>query len=110
LMPIRQVALENPLPSALYIYRVDGQNRVLTPTPQGAPLVKDLSLGLTTHYVADITNFVNSQLQIDATNSNALLILLDDRQYRSSVNRLYIGDSRNQYSMKFKLYYVTLSN
>ena len=110
LSPIKEFKSQSALPPVLYIFRVDGQNRLLTASPQGATLARDLELGQNTHYVADVTSFVNSQIQTDAFNINGLLILLDDKQYRSTFNRLYIGDQRSQFAMKIKLYFISLSN
>lgn len=110
LMPIHTYVGDNPPPNTLYIYRVDALNRLLTVSPQGAVLLRDVESGANTHYQADITAFVNSQIQTDQVNNNAMLILLDDNQFRSTVNRVYIGDKKNQFAMKIKLYYISLSN
>ncbi len=110
MVPIKGSYTHDPLPPTLSLYPVDKQNRYLSLTPFTAGLFKDLELGRNTRYQVDVTGFVNGQLQNNTFNNNALLILLDDRQYRSSVNRLYLGDKKNLYNMKIKLYFVTLSN
>jgi hypothetical protein len=110
LRPLLTGTSQSAPPPVLSIYRVDGENRLLTAAPQGAPLIKDLELGQNTRYSADITAFVNFQIQSDVINSNALLLLLDNAQYSSSINRVYIGDQKNDYQLKLKLYYISLSN
>ena len=109
-VPVKGSYLTNPLPATLLMYPVDGQNNLISSSPGALQYVKDLDLGLTSAYRADVTAFVNSQIQNNVNNNNALLILLDDTQYRSTVNRVYLGDQKNQYTMKLKLYFLTLSN
>lgn len=109
LMPLNSSYKTDPLPIGLSVYAVNEQNKLLTTASTAARLVKDIDLGRNTRYQVDVTAFVNSQIQNDITNKNALLVLLDDASYRSSVSRLYFGDKRNpQFDMKIKLYYLTL--
>lgn len=110
IMPIVGSYKQDPLPTVLSVYAVNEHNFLISNAAQAARLIKDTDLGRNTHYTADITSFVNSQIQNDAINKNALLVLLDDATFRSTVNRLYVGDQRNFYNMKLKLYYLTLSN
>lgn len=110
MVPVRSSIRPDPLPPVLSLYRVDGLNRLLSNVPLGGRLLIDGESGRNTHYEADVTSFVNTQIQTDAFNNNGLLILLDDKQYRSSVNRLYVGDRKNQYKLRLRLYYITLSN
>jgi hypothetical protein len=110
LVPISGSYTRDPLPASVALYPVDKFNQYLTNRPFTAGLFKDLELGRNTSYRADITGFVNAQIQNSTFNNNALLVLLDDLPYRSSVNRLYLGDKKNPNNMKIKLYFVTLSN
>jgi hypothetical protein len=108
--PIRTSYLTDPLPPILVMYIVDGQNNLLSGTPFTVRLIKDVEYGRNTVYQVDVTSFVNSQIPNIINSQFALLILLDDSQYRSTVNRLYLGDQRNPYGMKLNLYYLTLPN
>ena len=106
--PIRMSYITDPLPPVLVMYIVDGQNNLLSGTPFTVRLIKDVEYGRNTVYQVDVTSFVNSQIPNIINSQFALLILQDDSQYRSTVNRLYLGDQRNQYGMKLNLYYLTL--
>lgn len=111
LLPVNTAYNTDPLPSALTVYAVNEQNKLLSTTGTAGRLITDLDLGRNTRYQVDITSFVNSQIQNDAVNHNALLVLLDDATFRSSVNRLYFGDKINtSFGMRIKLYYLTLPN
>lgn len=109
-VPIKEFESQSSLPPILSVFIADGLNQLLSNFPHGGILIKDVESGQNTRYATDITDFVNSQIQTNAFNNNALLISLDDNQFRSSVNRLYIGDPKYQYGMKIKIYYITLSN
>jgi hypothetical protein len=109
-VPVKGSYLTNPLPAAMRMYVVDAENNLLSASAGTLGYVKDLDLGRSSAYKADVTAFVNAQIQTDLNNKNALLILLDDTQYRSTVDRVYLGDQKNQYAMKIKLFYLTLSN
>jgi hypothetical protein len=108
--PIRSSYITDPLPPVLVMYIVDGQNNLLSATPLAIRLVKDLEYGRNTVYQCDVTSFVNSQIPTIVNTQYALLILLGDSQYRSTVNRLYIGDPMNADNMRLRLYYLTLPN
>jgi hypothetical protein len=109
-VPVKGSYLTNPLPAVMLMYPVDAENNILSASPGTLRYIRDLDLGRTSAYEADVTSFVNTQIQTDMNNKNALLILLDDTQNRSTVNRVYLGDQKNQYAMKIKLFYLTLSN
>lgn len=108
--PIRTSYISNPLPPVLLMSFVDEQNNLLSVAPLPIRLVKDVEYGRNTLYAADVTSFVNSQILNIINTKFALLIAPDDSQYRSTVNRLYMGDQLNQYNMKLRLYYLTLPN
>lgn len=116
--PIKPYAT-NQLPQTLIMNFVNEQNNLLINTPFGIPLIKDVEYGRNTLYSADVTSFVNAQLPNILDTKNALLILVDDAAldankvshgYRSSVDRLYLGDQNNQYNMKLRIFYLTLPN
>ncbi len=106
----RDSYLTNPLPPTLVMYYVDRQNNYITTQPIGIRLYKDLEYGRNTSYSTDVTSFVNSQIPNVINTRNALLIRLDDTQFTSTVNRLYLGDQHSAYTMTLKLYYVSLPN
>ena len=110
LRPIRSSYVTDPLPPVLVMYIVDAQNNLLSGTPFPIRLVKDVEYGRNTVYQGDVTTFVNSQIPNIINTHIALLILLDDSQFRSTVNRLYLGDQHNTYGMKLRLFYLTLPN
>jgi len=107
--PVRTSYITDPLPPVLTMYLVDEGNNLLSQVPSSR-LAKDVQYGLNTVYQSDVTSFVNSQIPNIINSKFALLVLLDDSQYRSTVNRLYLGDQMNRYNMRLRLYYLTLPN
>jgi hypothetical protein len=98
-----------PIPLALTGYIVDGQNSILSQSTYSAVLVDDNeNLERSIRYRVDITSFINQQLLTDAENENALLFLINDTNFRNTIARLAVGDSKSQYQMKLSLYFVTL--
>jgi hypothetical protein len=98
-----------PIPLSLTGYIVDSQNSVLTNSTYTAVLVDDNeNLERSIRYSVDITSFINQQLITDATNQNALLFIINDTNFRNTIARLAVGDSRSEYPMKLSLYFVTL--
>ncbi len=97
------------IPTSLVGYFVDSENTILTSTTYTAPLVDDTeNLERSIRYSVDIASFVNSQLLTDANNENALLFVINDSNFKNTLGRLAIGDTKSQYTMKLNLYYVTL--
>lgn len=103
-----------PLPSHLKMYAVNDRNEIyadLLSPPYGAgtvPLIEDVDLNRDTYYKVDITNFIESQLDIEEFNENAILLSLVDEDIRSSVNRLYVGDQNNEFEMELALYFAVV--
>ncbi len=98
-----------PIPLALTGYIVDGLNSILSQSTYTATLVDDNeNLERNIRYRVDITSFINQQLQTDVNNENGLLFLINDTNFRNTIARIAVGDSKSQYQMKLSLYFVTL--
>ncbi len=99
-----------PIPLSLVGYIVDGQNSILSNSTYSAVLVDDNeNLERNVRYNVDITSFINQQLLTDVNNDNALLFLINDTNFRNTIARLAVGDSKSAYQMKLSLYFVSLS-
>ena len=112
-IPVNGSYRTHPLPPLLFMYPVDGQNNLLSTSLGALRYITSYDLSVTSSYQADVTAFVNSQIQNNVINKNALLILLDDLrdpQYRSAVDHLYLGDQKSLYTMQLKLYFLSLPN
>jgi hypothetical protein len=96
-----------PLPGRYAIYAVDKFNDIYGAYQNSLVLLKDDLLDRDTHYIADVTNFVKSQLSNDLTNQNALLFF--PANPGSSVDRVYAGDGNSKYSMELKIYYTQIN-
>jgi hypothetical protein len=108
LVPIKGIHDPNtPLPSALLINAVNYRNLSYASYPYQAQLIEDPYLGRDTHYSVNVKDFIMQQLAIEEFNDNALLFTLNDIDFRSSVNRIYVGDQKNDYEMKLKIYCLT---
>lgn len=93
-----------PLPEALLIYVVDHLNRIVSEYSAPISLSVDMEFGESTQYNILITSFLKSQLSVEENNENALLILLPDETYDASVDRLVIGNKKNDCPSLLKLY------
>ncbi len=98
-----------PLPSLLKLYAVNNRNEIYedysTDDEENgfAVLVEDADLNRDTRYVADVTEFVKSQLRLNDDNHNAMLFCLDRSNFFNTVNRASLGDQRSHYKMKLEL-------
>lgn len=107
-VPIKEIHDSNtPLPSALLINAVNYRNLSYGSYPYQAQLIEDPYLGRDTHYSVNVKDFILQQLAIEEFNDNALLFTLSDPDFQSSVNRIYVGDQKNDYEMKLKIYCLT---
>jgi hypothetical protein len=95
-------------PASLSVNLVDIANQTLGVGIGSVALYTD-PLG-NPSYSLDVTTYVNSEIQSQVSNDNALLLLLPDKDFRSTVNRLYAGDAQNYYQMKATLYFISLTN
>jgi hypothetical protein len=108
LVPVKQIHDPNtPLPSSLLINAVNYRNLSYASYPYQAQLIEDPYLGRDTHYSVNVKDFILQQLAIEEFNDNALLFTLNDTDFRSSVNRIYLGDQKSNYEMKLKIYCLT---
>ncbi len=107
--PIAKTYSDNTvLPSSLTMYQVDDTNDVLFQYALGPYLYEDIYLGRNTYYSVDIGEFLSSQLAIQEFNSNALLFRFADATFQSTVDRLCIGDGKNEYEMKLNINYAII--
>jgi len=87
---------------------VDAVNNILTNSFSVGGLYTD-PYG-NTSYNLDVTTFINNQLTLETNNDNALFLQLPNPGVRNSVNRLYVGDGKNeQFLMKLSIYFIVLS-
>jgi hypothetical protein len=93
-----------PLSRAFSVYAVDKFNDLLKSYQSSLSLFNDELLDRDTHYAADITDFVKTQLRIVEKNENALLFF--PQSPGSTVNRVYAGDANNKYTMELRVYYT----
>jgi Domain of unknown function (DUF4270) len=100
------------LPKQLKLYAVNNRNEILadllsTSGSEGFVTLKDdVDLDRDILYRADVSAFVESQLNTEEFNENAMLLTLVDEELTSTVNRLYIGDQSNEFEMKLELYFA----
>jgi hypothetical protein len=99
-----------PLPSSLLMTAVNFRNDSYGSFSNGATLIEDVYLERDTRYVVNVKDFVLQQLAIEEFNENALLFTLGDQDIQSTVNRLYIGDQKNDHQMKLKIYCLTFES
>jgi hypothetical protein len=111
LVPIRtsyRYQDNTPLPLTIQMSVVDAENKQLAAYTSGGLNTDQFG---DSKYNIDITSFINGQLVIEGNNNNALFLRLTDRDYQTSVNRLYVGDSGNSnYTMRLVVYYITLAD
>lgn len=104
IVPISNTYTDNkPLPFSHAIYAVDKFNDVYRQYQNSLVLVEDGLLQRDTHYSADVTEFVKSQLRTDLKNQNALYFLPSSPGTR--IDRVYVGDGDNKYGMELRIYY-----
>ena len=97
-----------PLPKDIIVYVIDEENEIIAGLESQVVLLEDVVLDRDTRYEINVTPFVNSQLDIDEFNENALMLLPPDSLFNTTVDRLYVGDSKNEYVMELTVLYVSL--
>jgi Domain of unknown function (DUF4270) len=113
--PIKNTYRNNePLTPRLKLYAANENNRIyaeFVSTVEGegyANLIEDRDLERDTYYKANVTEFIKAQLATEENNKNALLLSLSNEELQSTVNRLYVGDQKNDYSMELKVYFAVI--
>lgn len=108
--PVRDSYQEQtPLPTRLKLYAVNNRNEIYEDYSTNdkedgfAYLLEDTDLNRDTRYVADVTEFVKSQLRLNDDNRNAMMFCLDRSTFFNTVNRASLGDQRSHYKMKLEL-------
>jgi hypothetical protein len=91
-------------PSALVMSAVNYRNQSYGSFQNQPLLVEDPYLDRDTHYEVSVKDFVLAQLAIEEFNANALLFTLEDPDFQSTANRLYVGDQKSDHKMKLKIY------
>lgn len=91
------------LPTQMALSAVDYQNTIVNTYATEPFLIEDVYLGRDTHYVVDITTYVNAQLATEEFNDNGILFTPYDATFRGTFDRLYIGDQFNERKMKVTL-------
>ena len=97
-----------PLPQNLIVYVIDDDNEIIGALENRVVLFEDIVLDRETRYEINVTPFINSQLAIEEFNENALMILPPDSLFNGTVDRLFIGDARNEYAMELTVLYISL--
>jgi Domain of unknown function (DUF4270) len=104
IVPIGNTYSDNmQLPSSHAMYAVDKFNDVYQAYQNSLLLLEDDLLKRDTHYEADVTEFVKTQLGTDLTNQNALYFLPASPGTR--IDRIYTGDGNNKFGMELRIYY-----
>ncbi len=98
-----------PLPAELKVYTHDRRNDIYGTFETGAPLIEDTDLQRDTRYQFDVTSFVKDQMALEEFNEHALVFVLSDEEYRSSVNRLYMASPDHGYKTKLTIYFASLN-
>ena len=97
-----------PLPQNLIVYIIDEDNEIIGGLENRVVLFEDIVLDRETRYEINVTPFINSQLEIEEFNENALMILPPDSLFIGTVDRLFIGDALNEYAMELTVLYISL--
>jgi hypothetical protein len=98
-----------PLPSELTVYLHDRRNTLYGSFETSAALIEDQDLERDTRYEFDVTSFVKDQMALEEFNENGLVFILDDENYRSTVNRLYMANPGNGYKTRVRIYFASLN-
>ena len=97
LRPINnQYPSDEELPEELYVYYVDKNNQLINSEYYTMQLTLDEELDIDTYYSMDISDFFNTQLNLEENNNNALFISSSEEAYGSSAHYLTIGDQENK--------------
>ena len=106
-----------PLPPQLLAYTTDQLNAFGTPLGfistsgyQTGSLFIDPLYGENTAYTYDVTSYLQQQILISSTNQNGLLLSPGSPAAAMTLNRLIIGDEKNDNAeIQLKLYYVSVT-
>lgn len=111
--PVKDSDEENAaLPQLLKLYAVNHRNEIyadllsIENEERFVSLNIDTDLDRDTKYSADVSGFIKSQLQIEEFNNNAMLLSLNSTDFNATVNRLYVGDQKNEYEMNLTLHFA----
>lgn len=98
-----------PLPHSFSIYKID-KNNTMYEQFLGTPiLTEDPDLQRDTHYTLNVTSFVKEQMELQQTNENGLVFLMNT-DYAASADRLYAAGKTSNYNTRLILYYTTVNN
>lgn len=97
-----------PLPEDIIVYTIDDKNEIFSNLEDPVVFLEDNELDRDTKYEANVISFIKSQLQIDEFNENALLLAPTDSIFRSTVDRIIVGDGENKYQMELTVLYISL--
>jgi Domain of unknown function (DUF4270) len=98
-----------PLPEALIVSKYDGSNILYGYVDSDAILQPDLDLDRDTHYELEVTSFVKDQMELEEFNSNGLVFRIDDTDFRSTVQRLYMSGAGFGSQTRLRIYYATIN-
>lgn len=96
-------------PEKLKVYAVNQRNEVTsdllsTNTVEGfAFITLDMDLNRNTYYQVNVLSFIQSQLELEEYNDNALLFTLDQDTRSLTVGRLLIGNQNSESEMTLRL-------
>ena len=104
------------LPPTLLAYTTDQLNGFDSPLSyptvsgyQNGSLVIDPLYGQNTEYTYDVTSYLQSQIGISYDNQNGLILSPASPASISTLNRLVIGDPKNNAAVQLNLYYVSVT-
>ena len=100
---------QKDIPPTLFAYPVDKKNTLISNGGYTCNLEKDVDLERNTHYEIDITDFVKTQMSIEAFNENALLLLPSGDDYTAGGGRVYFANPNSEYYTRLKIYYATIN-
>lgn len=98
-----------PLPESFSTYVFDSKNSQTGTLSNSVTLYDDEDLGRDTHYYLDITDFVESQMEEEETNENALVLTLPIATYRAAADRLYIASPEKDSRTRLVIYFATIN-
>lgn len=87
---------DTPLPTDLAVYQVDGLNRIVDTYDATFTLYIDQEFKEDTYYSLPISAFLNTQLSTNQDSEQALLILLPEETYYSTVDRMVVGGESSE--------------
>ncbi|MEO1051314.1 MAG: DUF4270 family protein [Bacteroidota bacterium] len=97
-----------PLTDSLAIFRTNGINALQGQLNTSIQLIVDDEFRRDTKYIIDLTAYVTEEVSDPEFSNDGLLILLDQLEYVSTLNRIYFRDANNDMGIKLNVYFSTV--